>query len=354
MLNSLDNFNKQIAFLFDPNYNLLFKTVEADQYLCSQFSPLNLLQIVKNNLIQKIPELEQSETKITGFTLQDYRLKQDDLNAKLVNFSIYQFIDKNYLLIESYKSQTVNQSLSSLSGLDIIAGATHDLKNPMSAIFGFADTLLVGLEQDSSQISTGEIKNIVSTITNTSRRAIDLLRNYEQLFLMINHQIQPKLQDCNLLTYIKQEITNNPTAQNRITIECHTKNLTVMMHGIHLERVLANLIQNAIKFSTDKDKIEIIINETPSGLELNIKNAGSFIPETDYELIFKKYERLLMPEARVNKTEKYVKGTGLGLYIVDNILKAYSYKIKVSSHSSESARDSYTNFCVVFTTVKKT
>jgi signal transduction histidine kinase len=89
--------------------------------------------------------------------------------------------------------------------------------------------------------------------------------------------------------------------------------------------VFINLIGNAIKFTPAKGKITISVYKVDKDVEVDISDTGCGIPEEAKELIFEEFYRV------DNAINQEVKGTGLGLALVKNIVEAHKGKIWVTS-----------------------
>jgi signal transduction histidine kinase len=102
-----------------------------------------------------------------------------------------------------------------------------------------------------------------------------------------------------------------------------------------LEQVLYNLIDNAVKYSGNSKKIEISVESDDEWVELCVRDYGVGIPKEEHEKIFQQFYRV---EQELTGT---VKGTGIGLTIVKQIVDAHKGKIKVESKPGEGSK-----FCV--------
>ena len=90
-----------------------------------------------------------------------------------------------------------------------------------------------------------------------------------------------------------------------------------------LEQVIANLLDNAISFSKDGDKIDIEINETSNNFVLLIKDEGPGFSETSTQKIFKRFYS--------NRPTKFGEHSGLGLNIAKNIIELHKGTISATN-----------------------
>ena len=112
-----------------------------------------------------------------------------------------------------------------------------------------------------------------------------------------------------------------------------SRDIKVTADAMQLERVIKNLISNAISHSNTKDRIDITTGEVPGYITISIIDDGQGIPEKELQLIFNKY---------YSAAKKFRKiGTGLGLYLSQQIIKSHGGEITVQSE--ENVR---TEFCI--------
>src|SRR5205814_10096222 len=100
-----------------------------------------------------------------------------------------------------------------------------------------------------------------------------------------------------------------------------------------IEQILQNLVSNAIKYSPEGGEIRMIIREEPetNTLLVGVKDRGTGIPESARAKLFKPYRRIHNPKT------VGVKGTGIGLFLVKNLVEAHHGTTWVDSDISRGA-----------------
>ena len=129
--------------------------------------------------------------------------------------------------------------------------------------------------------------------------------------------------------------TTQPIANNSgITIYfTPSRDIKVTADYMQLERVIKNLISNAISHSNTKDRIDITTGEIPGYITISVIDYGQGIPANELKLIFNKY---------YSAAKKFRKiGTGLGLYLSQQIVKSHGGEITVQSEENVK-----TEFCI--------
>ncbi len=99
-----------------------------------------------------------------------------------------------------------------------------------------------------------------------------------------------------------------------------------------IDRVIQNLLDNAVKYTPPSGEIELEACVAPGGVLIRVKNSGTGIPKEDLDSIFDRYYK-------VDKEFKGIEGSGLGLAIVKKILEIHGTNIQIFSDS-----ESYTEF----------
>ena len=102
-----------------------------------------------------------------------------------------------------------------------------------------------------------------------------------------------------------------------------TKNITISADPMQLERVIKNLISNAISHSNTKKDIDIKVSETQGSAVISVIDYGQGIPPEEVNMIFNKYYSVAKKFRKI--------GTGLGLYLSQKIIESHGGEITVKS-----------------------
>ena len=125
-------------------------------------------------------------------------------------------------------------------------------------------------------------------------------------------------------------IRHDQVTSPKIKSEIPTESCYVRAGRTEVERVISNLISNAIKYTPADGLIEIKVEKANEMLAFSISNSGAPIPESELPQLFNKFSRV--------STSKGKPGTGLGLYIVKRILEALGGNIEISSNTKEGTK----------------
>jgi len=199
----------------------------------------------------------------------------------------------------------VNQKLNLFSSI-----TRHDIRNQLSLIFLAIDSLSCHPESDHIASQVEQIESASKRIKNF----IDLAREYQEIGVR-KPVWKPVLQ-----TFLDVTATMNCTvAFGEGTNNCSS---VLVYADPLLEKVFFNIVDNSIKYCPDKPWIRIQCHESDEGLIISIYDNGPGIPDTEKEQIF---------------TKGYGKGTGLGLFLVREILSITGMKIRETGKLGEGA-----------------
>lgn len=201
-----------------------------------------------------------------------------------------------------------------------VANVSHELKTPLTSIKGFAETLKYVKDDENRE----RFLNIINDEAERLTRLINdilTLSNIEQKGDVFKEEFFPNdvIDDVFILM-------NNLIEDKKIKLEFENNN-TKYLYGSRdgFKQMLINLIENAIKYSEEGDKVTFRSYNSDNKLVIEVEDTGCGIPESEIPRIFERFYR-------VDKARSREKGgTGLGLAIVKHIVKNFNGDITVKS-----------------------
>ncbi len=245
----------------------------------------------------------------------------------LAIFVVY-YIWVPFRAIEEYQTRYAFQEeaklLKQVDNLkqNFISLMSHDLKTPVAKISGIADILKIKFKNTPEQMelidnvvdSTKELNNFINSI-------LDLTKIESQNLTMrkeskdVNNTIE------NIIAKLEFEATNK-----EIKIECDLSPLyPIQIDTVLMNRVISNLIENAIKYAGKGKTIWIKTWDDPNWVYVEIKDNGVGIGPEDLAHIFDKFYRVK------NDSTHAIKGSGLGLYLVKYFIELHNGVITATS-----------------------
>jgi signal transduction histidine kinase len=204
----------------------------------------------------------------------------------------------------------------------LVATVSHELRSPLTAISGYTDTLLH--EGPWDEDTQREFLEAVLTSAQRLSALVDNLLDAASLEAGVL-RLQPE-------PIRVERIAERVLAQRRLlagncTLELETRAglPLVVADGVRVEQVLANLVDNAIKYSPNGGVVHIRLARTADGdLAVSVSDQGVGIPPEQLPHLFERFYR-------VTSSGRSVKGVGLGLYICRSLIEAHGGRIWVES-----------------------
>jgi signal transduction histidine kinase len=213
---------------------------------------------------------------------------------------------------------------------ELISNVSHDLRTPLASMHGYVDTLLI----KNNTLSTDERRHYLEITRRHTQRLGQLIGDLFELSKLDSASITPKLETFSLAELL-QDVTQDFELQANkagITMEIEAVRNPAMVYadiGL-MQRVLENLIRNALKFTPQDGRITISMVPTPDHVSVAVSDTGCGISEEDIEHIF---DRFYHAEQSDNNDS-----TGLGLAIVKRILDLHDSRITVQSSPNQGTR----------------
>ncbi len=233
----------------------------------------------------------------------------------------------------------LNQNIEKLKAVEIlrrelIANVSHDLRTPIAIIHGYVETM----QMKENSLSDDERKKYVNTIAESTSKLEKLVNELFELSKLEANQVQPKMEPF-FISELVSDISNKYqliAQEKNIRINTVlTKELPAVYADVSLiERVMQNLIDNAMKFTPTGGSIMIRTVKQENDVEIIVADTGIGIPENERDEIFNRYYKAK------NYTE-LKNSTGLGLAIVKKILDLHASSLKLSSQVNSGSTFSF-------------
>lgn len=208
--------------------------------------------------------------------------------------------------------------------MDLVSALAHDIKNPLGIIMGYAETMADKFEGRSEQKDNLEI---LDRIQESAQRIVNLVTGFLEASKAeagkLSVQKQP-VQINSLIREVAQQQMGDLRKKN-ISLDIKLDESIPMILGdlAQLDRVLWNLVGNAIKFTPAGGKITLSSLQDNGYVSIAVKDTGIGIPQEELPLLFSQFRRL--------KGSAKIEGTGLGLFIVKTIIEAHKGTVQADS-----------------------
>jgi signal transduction histidine kinase len=210
---------------------------------------------------------------------------------------------------------------------DQLAHLVHDLKNPLSTIALEIELMDAKLSDEGA----AELAPAIGRIRRNVRFLDRLVYELMDACTLSNGWFALRSSPCELGALVTDTVDRTiPTAdRHRITLDVMDR-AEVMADELRIERVLANLLDNALKYTPPGAEIAIRMSADACNAHVSVCDSGPGISPEEIELLFQPYRRATTSRARA--------GTGLGLYVSKQIIEAHGGTIGVESLRGNGAR----------------
>jgi signal transduction histidine kinase len=218
---------------------------------------------------------------------------------------------------------------------ELVANVSHDLRSPFASIQGYVETIL--MKGDS--LSKKELRRYLETIMNDSRALNRLIDDLFELSKLDAKQVHPNPEVFSLAELAQDVVLKfKPQAEKlNVSLKAEIPHTLLMVEAdiAMIERVLSNLVENALKFTGNDGTVELRLSEHDGTVRVSVIDSGIGIPETEIPLIFNRFYRVDRSRSRESP------GSGLGLAISQKILELHHSAIRVLSEAGKGSTFSF-------------
>ena len=300
-------------------------TFENDQF--SQI--LNLKNVSRSNIkdlgIKSLGYLFRRSKKRKRADIE-FEIELNDNSNRWVMATINQSkTTKEYILVVHDITQL--RSLDSMRR-DFISNLSHELRTPVSVIRANSETLL-----DSALDDKKQAKIFAKAILHNAERLTDMVSSLLDLSRIEYGELKLNFEELELDRFFSKFILSISTLSKK-------KNINILYKPQHqgsvivdyqaFERIMNNLVDNAIKYSDADSEIVIsTLNETDEYIKVMVEDSGEGISSEDKDHIFSRFYRTASARATDNQ------GSGLGLAIVKHLVNSLNGEVGVQNSKSK-------------------
>ena len=214
---------------------------------------------------------------------------------------------------------------------DYVSTVTHDLRVPLAAILGRAQLIQVTLGQPES------IRESADAIVASARRMNAIIQDLADSARLQSGQLvlSPEPLDLSRFVLDVMERLSWAIGIDRVRVEAPDDLPPVYADPDRLERILTNLLTNALKYSTPGTEVTLSLTLGDGEVVASISDSGPGIPPEDLPHLFRRFYR-------ANGSRQDHEGLGLGLYITKRLIEAHGGRIWVESRVGRGSTFSFT------------
>jgi signal transduction histidine kinase len=262
------------------------------------------------------------------------RVKEGTYGEKIKYTSddeIGELVDSFNIMSDTIKEKEEQAKKTDIAKDEFLAMITHELKTPLVPIQGYSDILL---NEHLGELNS-EQKNRLSIIKSSSETLLGIISDLLDVQKLEIGQLRMKKENSDIKNSILKSINAlAPQAEkNEIKITVNAESLMIVHDSERIKQVLTNLIKNAIIAVEPKTgKIEVTMEDSPSEIQISVKDNGMGIPKDKQKDLFKKFYQVDTTLTRERG------GSGLGLAICRGIIDNHGGSISVQSQEGKGAK----------------
>lgn len=283
-------------------------------------------------MVRQTSEIINEKLKIVALTSTDETQFQKEIselqNKKKVKIYMIAGEGTVFLLLMLYGIYRIKKAYEAETQLvnqqkNFVLSVTHELKTPIAATKLQLQTLLKHKQLDAAQ-QEQLLKSALNETNRLNRLIEDVLlaSRADKNDLILNKDSVNVSELCEqvISTYFSEKIKLGELTKNI------QSDVNFLVDKVLFPSVIINLIENAFKYSTENPKVNLDLSLQNDKLMIRVSDNGIGIPDSEKEKVFQKFYRIGNEETRKTK------GTGLGLYIVKQIVEASVGKIEISNN----------------------
>jgi len=286
------------------------------------------------------PGYAPEQEVILKYDINDYQNKTELSKTKfftVVTAGLRSYSDM--ITIESYRQhleERITERTAELVKLnqdknEFLGIAAHDLRNPLSAIQGYAEEIIEYLDEMPQE----EVIELTQKIALSSRQMSELLTNLLDVNAIESGKTYLSLQEHDMSPILQLLVNHYRERAKTKDIKLHFQppenGYSAFIDKGTIQQVLDNLISNAVKYSPLSKNIYIRLTRRDNRVRCEIQDEGPGLSQADQQKLFGKFTRLT---ARPTGCEH---STGLGLFIVKRLAEAMNGKVWCESELGQGA-----------------
>ena len=295
----------------------------------------NLLGPLNSNEYYKYISQVLKEKKTKYLNKKKYSINGNETYWNVIFepvFNLNSEIDEILILIidvtPEIKSNIVMEKALKLQG-EFLVNISHELKTPLNVIFATTQLLNMYCTSESLDQKKDSIIKYIASIKQNSYRLSKMINNIVDLSKIEAGFFKLNLSNNNIVEFVEEiamSVTNFTDSKGlKIIFDTDTEEKIIACDQEKVERVVLNLISNAIKFSDEGDDIFVNVKDKNEFVEISVKDTGVGIEDKYLDMIFDRFNQ-------VDKSlSRNAEGTGIGLSLVKSIVELHGGSISVES-----------------------
>lgn len=286
----------------------------------------DILNCIRNEITEKkAPQVKQQKWIVLGQEMYVNTLLQPIFNR---GGDIEEIVCVSFDITSEVNSNTQMQMALKIQE-EFFANISHELKTPLNVIYAAIQLFNMYFEKGSLDEKKDTVKNYVNVITQNCYRLSKLINNIVDISKIEAGFYELNLFNNNIVEIVEEIVMSvrdyTESKELQIIFDTEFEEKILACDPEKIERIMLNLISNAIKFTEQGGKINVNIREKDEFVEISVCDNGIGIDSNNLSLIFDRFKQ-------VDKSlSRNVEGTGIGLSLVKLLVELHGGRINVKS-----------------------
>ncbi|TCO72673.1 Cache 3/Cache 2 fusion domain-containing protein [Marinisporobacter balticus] len=281
---------------------------------------------VANTLVKPINKLKNYMETVSAGDLTVYSDIRSKDEIGILSDSFNHMLDENKKSLE----EVINQDQIKT---EFFSNISHELKTPINMILSIAQLFSLYAKNDSQMAECRKFSKHMNIIKQNCYRLLRLVNNLIDITKIDSGFMQLKLKNQNIIEVVENVTLSTveyvQSKERNIIFDTDIEERFMAIDAEKIERIMLNLISNAVKFTEPGDKIEVNTHDKNEEILICVKDTGIGIPENQQEKIFERFKQV---DPHLSRSHE---GSGIGLSLVKSLVEMHGGKIFVKSKYGE-------------------
>jgi signal transduction histidine kinase len=228
-------------------------------------------------------------------------------------------------LVRRIEKQNVELQLADVEKDDFIGTVSHELRTPLTSMSGYVELLL----EDDADPLTRQQRDFLATVQRGSLRLERLINDLLLMAQVHAGRLDIQKNSTDLVEIVRQTVESAQAHAGRkalqLSLTAPSDPIFIEGDDVRLSQALDNVISNAIKFTPEDGRIDVMLTQRDGRVSVTVADTGMGMTAGDIDRLFERFFRADSARA------KGIQGTGLGMSIVKAIVEAHDGTITVTS-----------------------
>jgi PAS domain S-box-containing protein len=216
---------------------------------------------------------------------------------------------------------------------EFFSNISHELRTPLNVVLSALQVLELEERRITDEGSSEKRRRYVETMKQNCYRLLRLINNLIDISKIDSGYIKPQLQNHDIVSVV-EDITLSVAEYVedkgiKFVFDTNVEEKIIACDPEKIERIMLNLISNAVKFTEQGDLIQVVVLDDDDFVEISVKDTGMGIPEDKLQVVFERFRQV---DSTLSRNHE---GSGIGLSLVKGLAEMHGGSVHVKSSLGE-------------------